>query len=347
MSAVLVVKFGGDALATPERIAAAARHLAARRSQGPVVAVASARRGVTDHLLGLVAGVQTSIGAGRSVSRRGREAAERAVASGELVSVSLLALALDQLGVPAEPLDARQAGIAGGGSAVDRGIVAVRPSRLQVLLRHGAVPVVAGFQAWHRGRVRTLGRGGSDTTAVALATAIGAGECELVKETGGILDADPRLVADARLLPAISHHFLTELALAGAKVMHHPAAVLAERAGLRLRFAALGSGSAAGTLVGSGDGTAVAIAVREGVVPGERIVSVVTASPSPGLALSRALDEAPSRSGARLLHTASLPHLRTFLVPTEDVPALVSALHGVLPATATVEDQAWMAELTA
>jgi len=101
------------------------------------------------------------------------------------------------------------------------------------------VPVVAGFQGWHRGRVTTLGRGGSDTTGVALASALGAVACELVKETGGVLTADPKLVPDAGRIPAASHRFLSELASAGARVIHHPAAAWAEREALPLRFTAL------------------------------------------------------------------------------------------------------------
>ena len=112
MSAPLVVKFGGDALATPERIAAAARRLAARHRTRPVVAVASARRGVTDHLLGLVEQVREAAGEGSRPGWGARAASDRAVASGELVAASLLAVALEDVGIPAAVLDAREAGLA-------------------------------------------------------------------------------------------------------------------------------------------------------------------------------------------------------------------------------------------
>ena len=237
MTPPFVVKLGGDALASPERIVAAARRQAERRRTGPVVAVASARRGVTDHLLDLVEQVRDS--ALSPATAGGLAAADRAAAAGEIVAASLLVLALDGLGVPAVALDAREAGLASTGHAGRARLTAVKPARVQALLGRGMLPVVAGFQGWHRGRVTTLGRGGSDTTAVALASALGAAECELVKETGGVLTADPKLVPGAERIPAASHRFLSELASAGARVIHHPAAAWAEREALPLRFTAL------------------------------------------------------------------------------------------------------------
>ena len=104
----------------------------------------------------------------------------------------------------------------------------------------GAVtPVVTGFQGWHRGRITTLGRGGSDITAVALAAALGAEACELVKEPGALHTADPRLVPEARPLPRATHGFVSAIALAGARVIHHAAAARAERDGVPLRFTSL------------------------------------------------------------------------------------------------------------
>jgi aspartate kinase len=233
----LVVKLGGDALASPERIVAAARRLAERRRAVPVVAVASASRGVTDHLLGLVEQVRDAALTGATAG--GLAAVDRAAAAGEIVAASLLVLALEGLGIPAVALDAREAGLASTGHSGRARLTAVKPARIQALLSRGVVPVVAGFQGWHRGRVTTLGRGGSDTTAVALASALGAAECELVKEAGGVLTADPKLVPDAERIPAASHRFLSELASTGARVIHHPAAAWAEREGLPLRFTAI------------------------------------------------------------------------------------------------------------
>ena len=169
VSAPLVVKFGGDALATPERIAAAARRLAARHRTRPVVAVASARRGVTDHLLGLVEQVREAAGEGSRPGWGARAASDRAVASGELVAASLLAVALEDVGIPAAVLDAREAGLRSSARPGGATLGTPRPARILRLIDRGITPVVTGFQGWHRGRLTTLGRGGSDITAVALA----------------------------------------------------------------------------------------------------------------------------------------------------------------------------------
>ena len=171
----------------------------------PVVAVASARRGVTDHLLGLVEQVREAIGVDGAPPAAGRAAADRAVASGELVAASLLAVALADLGVPAVVLDAREAGLGSDGHAGGATLTRLRSDRLRRLLDRGVTPVVTGFQGWHRGRITTLGRGGSDITAVALAAALSAEACELVKEPGALHTADPRLVPEARPLRRATH----------------------------------------------------------------------------------------------------------------------------------------------
>jgi aspartate kinase len=228
----VIVKLGGDALASPERIAAAARRVQLRAAAGPVVAVASARRGVTDHLLGLVEEVRSATGGfGTPVSE-----ADRAVAAGEVVAASLLALALQQLGVQGVSLDAREAGLRTVGRAGHAHIGAVATRRLTRLLQRDAVPVVTGFQGWNRGRVVTLGRGATDVTAVALAAALEAGHAEFVKDAHGLRTADPKLVAEAQVIREAPHAFLSALATAGARVIHPEAARLAERRGLTLQF---------------------------------------------------------------------------------------------------------------
>jgi aspartate kinase len=239
VTAPLVVKFGGDALALPERIAGAARQVGRRLAAGPVVVVASARRGVTDHLLGLVERVKENSEPEGRGSGALAAAADRAVAAGEVVAASLLAVALNQLGIPAEVLDAREAGLRSDGEWARAQLTGVNPVRISRRLRRGITPVVTGFQGWHRGRTTTLGRGGSDTTAVALAAALGARQCELVKHHGGVFTADPNVVPEARLIPSISHRSLTELSAAGAKVMSLRAALVAEREAVPLRFSSL------------------------------------------------------------------------------------------------------------
>lgn len=230
------MKLGGDALASPARIAAAARLIERRLQSGAVVAVASARRGVTDHLLSLVQQVKGDSSGSARHSRAAAASADRAIAAGEVVSASLLSLALGRLGIAAEVLDAREAGLGSDGHWSRAQITQVRPGRVLKLLSRGVTPVVTGFQGWHRGRVTTLGRGGSDTTAVALTIALRGVRCELVKHRGGLLTADPKVVPDARLIPRASHRFVRALALAGAKVIAPRAAVLAEREGIELHF---------------------------------------------------------------------------------------------------------------
>jgi aspartate kinase len=332
MTQPLVVKFGGDALATPERIAAAARRLAARRRTRPVVAVASARRGITDHLLGLVHQVREATG-GTGDAFRASPASDRAVASGELVSAALLAVALGEMDIPAIVLDAREAGLASDGRAGAATLTGVRPARVERLLARGVTPVVTGFQGWHRGRLTTLGRGGSDLTAVALATALRAEACELVKDPGALHTADPRVVPDARPIRRAAHRFVTELALAGARVIHHGAAAWAEQAGIPLRFTSLHADGEPATDVGLAfelePGHALVLGSGAVEQPSVATVSLVSADPD-GAGPRAAADAALVRAGARVLRTQRRPHAMSFVVPAEDGAGLLQALHAVI-----------------
>ncbi|MDX2122143.1 MAG: aspartate kinase, partial [Gemmatimonadota bacterium] len=219
MSLALVVKLGGDALASPERIAAEAGRIARLAAAGPVVAVASARRGVTDRLLGLAEEVDSAarrLGDSAAPQRPGGcTERDRVVASGEVVAASLLALALNRLGVRAVSLDAREAGIAAAGRFGGARIQRVNPRRIAQLLARGVVPVVTGFQGWRRGRVATLHRGGTDASAIAVAAALGSSRVLFVKDAEGLRTADPKLVPESRPIRHAPHHFLTALTAAG------------------------------------------------------------------------------------------------------------------------------------
>lgn len=261
MTRPLIIKFGGDALASPARIVEAARHLAAARREGPVVAVASARRGVTDHLLGLVEEVGSLACPGSRAART--RAADHAVAAGETVSASLLALALERLGIAAAALSGHQAGLRSDGSAGRGRLRRVQPWRVRRLLAEGTVPVIAGFQASWQGETTTLGRGGSDLSAVALAAALGA-RCELVKDPPGIFTTDPHDSAAAVRIPSLSHARLRELARAGARVVHPRAAAVAARHGVPLAFVPL-AGGGRGTVIGPTRREPLLIARRDGV----------------------------------------------------------------------------------
>jgi aspartokinase len=357
VSSPLVVKFGGDALATPERIAAAARRTAARRAGRPVVAVASARRGVTDHLLGLVEQVREAIGADTKPLAAGRVASDRAVASGELVAASLLVVALADLGVPAVVLDAREAGLGSDGHAGGATLTRLRSGRLLRLLDRGVTPVVTGFQGWHRGRITTLGRGGSDITAVALAAALEAEACELVKDPGALHTADPRLVPEAQPLRRATHRFVSEVALAGARVIHHAAATRAERDAVPLRFTSLHADGEPSTVISrpdagivladylhrdahyadvQGDGYAVVLGTgHHGVDPAAAdpadvaTVSLVSALPD-AAALRAAARAAAALAGVTLLRSVDRPHALAFLVSAAEGRSLARAIHSAV-----------------
>jgi aspartate kinase len=163
------------------------------------------------------------------------------VASGEVVSASLLALALNRLGVRAVSLDAREAGIESRGSFGEAHIKQVAARKLERLLAQDVVPIVTGFQGWQRGRVATLGRGGTDTSAVAITLALGGSHTVFVKEAHGLRTADPKLVPDAERIALAPHAFLSALTAAGAKVVQAEAAALAEQHALRLEFWSLDS----------------------------------------------------------------------------------------------------------
>src|SRR5438874_6077511 len=210
---ILVQKYGGSSLATPARIKRVARRIAESQRAGyDVVAVVSAMGETTDRLLTLA-------------SRVARDPAARELdlllSTGEGVSAPLVSMALNELGVPAVSLLGFQAGIQTDRRHARARIVGLTPARIERELAAGRVVVVAGFQGvGEEMEVTTLGRGGSDTTAVAIAVALKAQACEILTDVRGIYTADPRLVAAARLLPRIAYPEMLELASVGARVIH-------------------------------------------------------------------------------------------------------------------------------
>ncbi|HET7274701.1 MAG TPA: hypothetical protein VFI91_05950 [Longimicrobiaceae bacterium] len=249
---VVVFKFGGAALASPSRVRRAARRVAAWKRRGAsVIVVTSACGRTTDRLLRWTGAVS---GDAEPATRE----IDRALATGEDLSCSLFAAALVARGVPAISMRGAEAGIVANGP-FGRGVVQrVVPERLRDLLDRGVVPVVAGFQAARAdGETITLGRGGSDVTAVHLGAAIGADYVHLVKDVDGIFDRDPHLCADARLLSRMGYDELEALVLAGAEIVHVDAVRLARDRGVRLRIYGFDSplGGDRGTIVGfGGDG---------------------------------------------------------------------------------------------
>ena len=209
---LLVQKYGGTSVADATRIRAVADHVArTRRAGNDVVVVVSAMGRTTDDLIRL-AGEVSSVQPPREY--------DMLVSSGERISMSLLCMALAELGVPAASFTGSQAGIVTDTDHTRAKIVEVRAERLTEALAEGKVPVVAGFQGVSTDRdVTTLGRGGSDTTAVALAAVLEADACEIYTDVTGVFSADPRVVTDARRLPRVSFEEMLEIAATGGRVL--------------------------------------------------------------------------------------------------------------------------------
>lgn len=228
---VLVQKYGGTSLAGPDRLRHVSERVAtAQRAGRGTVVVVSARGDTTDRLLDLAA----EAGGPHAASRAARET-DQLLATGEYASAALLALALDRLGVPAVSLTGPQAGLRvvgrHGAGMIDR----IDTARLRRELTAERVVVVGGFQGVNAdGDVVTLGRGGSDTTAVALAAVLGARRCEIYTDVEGVCTADPRIVASARTLPLVPPDVMVEMAFSGAKVLHSRSTELAVAKGVEV-----------------------------------------------------------------------------------------------------------------
>ena len=210
---IVVQKYGGSSVADPEKIQQVARHVAATRGSGlDVVVVVSAMGKTTENLLTLA----------RSLAAEPpRRELDMLVSTGERVTMALLSMALTSLGIDAVSFTGSQSGIITNDRHFDAEIVEVRPQRIWDELARGRVVIVAGYQGMSRGReITTLGRGGSDTTAVALTAALGAERCEIYSDVDGIYSADPRSVAEARHLPTIDYETMQEMAESGAKVLN-------------------------------------------------------------------------------------------------------------------------------
>ena len=229
---VLVQKYGGTSVATPERIQAVAGQVVGARREGwEVVVVVSAMGDATDDLLALAAEV---VGGAERVRHHPREL-DMLLTAGERISMALLAMAVREAGEEALSLTGSQAAIITDETHTAARITEIRADRVREALGEGQVVIVAGFQGVSRAReVTTLGRGGSDTTAVALAAALGAERCQIFTDVDGVYTADPRRVPPARLIGEISYAEMIELASSGAQVMHPRAVEIAARWGVEI-----------------------------------------------------------------------------------------------------------------
>ena len=229
MGAGLVVqKYGGTSVGSVERIRALAERVRKARDAGlSVVVVVSAMAGETDRLLGLAREVS-----GTPVARE----IDVLLATGEMVSIALVAMALLEVGCPARSFTGVQGGIVTDGAHTHARIRSITTTRLQGDLSAGVIPVVAGFQGISENdELTTLGRGGSDLTAVALASALEADSCEIYTDVDGVYTADPNLVPQARRLDRVSYDEMLEMARLGAKVLQARAVEFAKAYDVPLR----------------------------------------------------------------------------------------------------------------
>ncbi|GLZ41333.1 aspartate kinase [Actinokineospora sp. NBRC 105648] len=316
--ALVVQKYGGSSVGGAERILRVARRVAETRAAGhDVVVVASAIGDTTDELLDLANRVSRAPGPPREL--------DMLLSSGERVANALLAIALTDLGLPACSLSGPQAGVFTTGDHGRARIVDVLPTRVRQELDRGQVVLVAGFQGLSKDTddVTTLGRGGSDTTAVALACALRADVCEIYTDVDGVCSADPRIVPTARLLERVSYAEMLELAANGAKVLMPRSVEYARRHGVALHVRSSFT-TDPGTLVAGDPEESTVEKPAVTAIAHDRGAALVTVAGLPGhvagvlrvLADTEVEVDMPVRGGADL----------SFTVPRAMAEAAVSAL---------------------
>lgn len=275
---LIVQKYGGTSVGSPELIRKVAARIARLRARGVDVAVVvSAMGDHTDRLVDLAREV--------SAHPHPREL-DSLLSTGEQVSVSLLAMALHDVGVPARSLVGFQVPMRTTAVHGKARIEGIDGQRLAAIIAEGAVPVVAGFQGINAaGDITTIGRGGSDTTAVAVAVALGADECQILTDVDGVYTTDPRMVPAARRLPRLTFEEMLELAGQGARVLHLRAVEFAAKYNVKLRVA-LSFEDSEGTLITAEDTTVEAPLVAGIAFNRDEAAITVTGLPDqPGAAL--------------------------------------------------------------
>jgi len=317
--AIVVQKFGGSSVADVEKIGRVADRVARTRAEGKrIVVVVSAMGDTTDELLGLARQV---------CENPSRRELDMLLTAGERISMALLSMALEARGVPAVSFTGSQSGIITTDTHANARIVEVRPFRVQEELERGKVVIVAGYQGVsQRKEVTTLGRGGSDTTAVALAAALGAEACEIYSDVEGVYTADPRLVPDARRLAELSYEEMQELAVSGAKVLHAQAVEWAKEKGISIHARST-FGGAGETVIRPLDSGAGRIAG----VTSEQDLALLLASPGTAAALAELLEHLDARGsfGKQLLFDRLPSGAASLVLSKENLPdygALVSEL---------------------
>ena len=326
---LVVQKYGGSSVSDAERIKRVAERIVATRKAGSdVCVVVSAMGDTTDELLELAQQV--------SPLPPGREL-DMLLTAGERISMALLAMAIANLGASARSFTGSQAGVITDSTHGKARIIDVTPGRITDALEAGHIAIVAGFQGVSQDTkdITTLGRGGSDTTAVALAAALGADACEIYTDVDGVYSADPRIVPDARQLPAVSYEEMLELAACGAKILHLRCVEYARRYGVRLVVRSSFSQEPGTTITADGgadEGGTVEQAIISGVAHdlSEARITVVGVPDKPGeaAAIFRAVADAEVNIDM-IVQNVSGAHGRTdvsFTLPKSDLTTAMTSL---------------------
>ena len=312
----LVMKFGGTSVGNPERLQNVARRIvAAKEEGGRVVAVLSAMGDTTDELVDLA----------HQISPRPKpRAMDMLISVGERISCALAEMAIEDLGHEAISLTGSQAGIVTDTTHTKAKIVEVRAQRIHEALDEGKIVLVAGFQGVSTGaEITTLGRGGSDTTAVALAAALGADSCEIFTDVEGVYTADPRVVPGARKLPVVTYEEMLEMSASGAKVMALRSVEFARNHGVRLHVRSTFTGEP-GTWIREEDPQLLEKAIISGVTHdiSEAKITIEQVPDRPGVAASvfRTLAEAGVNVDMIVQNVSTAGHTDiSFTLPRDDV----------------------------
>jgi aspartate kinase len=325
--ALIVQKYGGSSVADAERIKRVAERIVdARKSGDDVVVVVSAMGDTTDELLDLAHKV--------SPLPPGREL-DMLLTSGERIAMALLAMAIHNLGYEARSYTGSQAGVITTSSHGRARIIDVTPGRLKAAVDEGSIAIVAGFQgvAQDTKDITTLGRGGSDTTAVALAAALAADVCEIYTDVDGVFTADPRIVPNARHIAQITYEEMLELAACGAKVLHLRSVEYARRSGIPIHVRSSYSTNTGTMVTGSMEDLPVEQALITGVAHdrSEAKITIVAVPDEPGVAARIFATVAAAESNIDMIvQNVSTEQTGTtdisFTLPKTDGPTAMAAL---------------------
>ena len=328
--ALVVQKYGGSSVADADGIKRVAQRIVATRKAGhSVVVVVSAMGDTTDELRDLANQV--------SPAPPGREL-DMLLTAGERISMALLAMAIANLGLQGRSFTGSQAGVITDSTHGKARIIDITPGRIQAALDDGAIPIVAGFQGVSQTTkdITTLGRGASDTTAVALAAALGADYCEIYTDVDGVFTADPRIVPGARRLPRISYEEMLEMAACGAKVLMLRCVESARRYQMPIHVRSSFSNKEGTWVIDAGaetEGEAMEQAIISGVAQdrGEAKITVVGVPDKVGEAarIFRAIAESGINIDMIVQNISAAATGRTdisFTLPTDDGPTAMARL---------------------